>query len=99
MKLSLKSEPEAKLLTIKLYRYYHRSEIGNAFLNHIINFRSEYGRYARASWKLVSRVIGKDAYLYKLDGRSVRYMKRVEIIENEKPSNKPYKTVKTPAAE
>lgn len=51
-------------------------------------FRDEYGKLTVAKYKLVGIIEGniKDLnnYVFRLDARSVRYMRRVKIIENKK---------------
>lgn len=49
------------------------------------NFIDEHGWVTMAKWKLHSFYgqYGQKFYVYRLDARSIRYMKRVEIIENQ----------------
>lgn len=51
----------------------------NGIHHHIIAFRGEGGKVSRARWVGVKNKKG----LYRLDARSIRYMKRVSINENE----------------
>jgi hypothetical protein len=73
------------LKTTKLYRYI---TTGDDYIGKSIRlpFIDEYGKITEAYYKLVKVIAGplKNHYNYKfkLDARSVRYMRRVKIIEN-----------------
>lgn len=72
------------LKTISLYRYLQSKEFYGKKL--LFNFRDEAGKLTVAKYKLIkvlkSNVKNSDNYFWKLDGRSIRYMKRVEVVEN-----------------
>lgn len=81
------------LKTITFYRYIQSGEPKGAILHFLI--RDETGKCTIAKYKLVKVLETniKDLYNYvwRLDGRSIRYMKRVKIIENLKGSAKRWK--------
>lgn len=68
----------------KLYRFIETTFMQARFTT--INFIDKYGKITVARYKLIEAIehpkTKKFAYLWKLDGRSVRYMKRKRIIEN-----------------
>ena len=82
-----------RLKTIKLYRYLQSGEFHGKKL--VFNFRGEVGKLTIAKYKLIkilkSNVKNSDNYLWKLDARSIRYMRRVRIIENLERSAKRWK--------
>lgn len=61
-------------------------------------FRDETGKITVAKYKLVGllkgRIEGLDNYVYRLDARSVRYMKRVVVVENERSFYRKFPTLR-----
>ena len=68
----------------ELYRYIQSAEFKGRKI--VFNFRDEFGKITVAKYKLVeileSNISDLYNYILRLDGRSVRYMRRVKIIEN-----------------
>ena len=69
-----------------LYRYIQSTEKPGRYI--IQSYRDEFRKITLARWKLIGIMKGKikdfDNYIWKLDGRSVRYMRNKIIIENKK---------------
>ena len=82
-----------ELKTTELHRYLQSGECRSRKL--LFNFKDEFGKITIAKyylvWVFTSKVKELDNYIWRLDGRSVRYMKRVKIIENLKRSAKLWK--------
>ncbi len=72
------------LKRIRLLRYLQRREFQGKYI--VQSYRDESDKTTMARWKLVQilRAQSKDCdnYLYKLDKRSIRFMKRVTVLEN-----------------
>ena len=79
--------------TIKLYRYRQSGEFHGKILTFL--FRDEFGKTTRAKYKLIrlllSNINDLNNYLWKLDARSIRYMRRVEVVENKREEAKHWK--------
>jgi hypothetical protein len=73
------------LKTTKLFRWLIKGPDSNITPKLLVPFVDETGKLTVARYVLKSiihsNLIGCDNYLYRLDARSVRYMKRVKIIE------------------
>lgn len=71
--------------TIEMFRYLQSGEFHGKKLT--IPFRDRYGKTTVAKYKLVDiiehHVKERNNYIWRLDGRSIRYMQRVKIIEND----------------
>ena len=53
-----------------------------------VPFRDEYGKTTVARYKIVEAHCLSHSYIAKLDGRSIRYMRRAKIIENKREDAK-----------
>jgi len=69
----------------RLYRYLQSADCHGMKIT--FSFIDEYGKITVAKYKSVGMIKGhlSDNFVWKLDGRSIRYMRRKRIIENKKP--------------
>lgn len=74
-----------ELYTTRVFRYLQSGAFHGKKL--IIPYRDEYGKITVAKYKLIKiiehHVKECNNYLWKLDGRSIRYMRRVKVVESE----------------